>query len=137
MTAARKHSKKRDVILEVLRSTKSHPTAQWVYEQTRPAVPDLSLGTVYRNLAQFQQDGLAMQVGVVAGEQRFDANTAPHPHLICECCGSVIDLPLKEGVPQAVACIEAEGHQLFPHKSVFYGICRDCARQRGSADAVQ
>lgn len=137
MQAVRKHSKKRDAILEVLRSTKSHPSAQWVYERVKPAIPDLSLGTVYRNLAQFQQDGLVMQVGVVAGEQRFDANTSPHPHLVCECCHSVIDLPLEAGVPQERALIESEGHALLPSKSVFYGVCRDCVRKRGSSGAVQ
>lgn len=127
MSTARKRSKKRNAILEALRSTKSHPTAQWVYAQVKPAVPDLSLGTVYRNLAQFQEDGVVMQVGVVAGEQRFDANTAPHPHLICERCSSVIDLPVKAGVPQELAFIEAEGHQILPGKSVFYGVCKACA----------
>ena len=51
MSTVRKHSHKRDAILECLRCTTSHPTAEWVYTQLKPTIPDLSLATVYRNLA--------------------------------------------------------------------------------------
>mgnify|MGYP000354531296 CR=1 FL=1 len=56
MSIARKHSRKRDAILECLRCTTSHPTAEWVYTQLKPDIPDLSLGTVYRNLAMFRRE---------------------------------------------------------------------------------
>ena len=54
MPAVRKHSRKRDAILECLRCTTSHPTAEWIYTQLKPTIPDLSLATVYRNLAMFK-----------------------------------------------------------------------------------
>ena len=52
----KKHSKKRDAILECVRSTTAHPSAEWIYAQLKPQIPDLSLGTVYRNLAAFKQE---------------------------------------------------------------------------------
>ena len=61
----RKKSKKRDVVLEVLRGTDTHPSAQWIYSEAKKIVPDLSLGTVYRNLNLFKEEGLVVSVGVV------------------------------------------------------------------------
>lgn len=121
----RKHSKQKDAILSAIQKTKSHPTAQWIYEQAKPAVPALSLGTVYRNLAQFQQDGLVVQVGVVNGEQRFDGTVASHPHFICEACGSVIDLPMED----ISLVIDAQGHSIDYRKTVYYGTCQSCSQQ--------
>ncbi len=88
----RKHSRKREAILDVLRSTKTHPSAEWVYAQLKPSYPDLSLGTVYRNLSLFREDGQIICVGTVNGQERFDANTKPHAHFICDRCGEVIDM---------------------------------------------
>jgi len=90
----RKNSKKRQVILEALAATTAHPTAQELYQQLKPDYPDLSLGTVYRNLSLFAEEGDAMSVGVFRGQERFDARTEPHAHLHCAQCGLVIDVPL-------------------------------------------
>ena len=97
---ARKNSKKRQVILEALAATTAHPTAQELYQQLKPDYPDLSLGTVYRNLSLFAEEGDAMSVGVFRGQERFDARTNPHAHLHCVQCGRVIDVPLP-GEPEA------------------------------------
>ena len=53
-----KKSRKRDAILACVCSTDTHPTAEWVYTQLKPDIPDLSLGTVYRNLAMFRREGI-------------------------------------------------------------------------------
>ncbi len=127
MTPVRKHSRKRDAILNCLRSTTCHPTAEWVYSQLKPAIPDLSLGTVYRNLAAFKRDGVIDSVGTVAGLERFDARTDPHSHFICSCCGSVTDadaLALPPAVmEQARRALDArvDGYRLS-----FYGCCQKC-----------
>ena len=92
MAQATKHSKKRDAILECVRTTTCHPSAEWVYSQLKPRIPDLSLATVYRNLALFQNKGLIRSVGVVLGLERFDGNTQPHVHFICTGCGEILDL---------------------------------------------
>ena len=77
MSTVRKHSHKRDAILECLRCTTSHPTAEWVYTQLKPTIPDLSLATVYRNLAMFKAEGTIDSVGVYDGLEHFDFRTDP------------------------------------------------------------
>ena len=104
---ARKNSKKRQVILEALAATTAHPTAQELYQQLKPDYPDLSLGTVYRNLSLFSEQGDVMSVGVFRGQERFDARTEPHAHLHCVQCGRVIDVPLP-GAPEPQLCTLAQ-----------------------------
>ena len=83
-------SRKRMAILEALQGTTVHPTADWVFSQLKPKYPDLSLGTVYRNLKKFCETGKAASVGVINGQEHFDGNTAPHAHLVCSHCGAVV-----------------------------------------------
>ena len=58
-----RHSPKREAILQCLRSTTCHPSAEWVYSQLKPRIPDLSLATVYRNLARFRAEGAVQVIG--------------------------------------------------------------------------
>lgn len=120
MPVARK-SKKRDAIYQVLRSTKAHPTAEWIYTKLKPEIPDLSLGTVYRNLSRFKEEGLMICVATVNGQERFDADTRSHAHFICECCGSVFDLPEMPVIEYPKVPGEIKTCQLN-----FYGICKNC-----------
>ena len=68
MERAVRYSKKREAILAALQGTNCHPSAEWLYRQLKPRHPDLSLGTVYRNLAFFQERGMVQSVGVVQGQ---------------------------------------------------------------------
>jgi Fur family peroxide stress response transcriptional regulator len=123
----RKHSKKRDAILELIRSTRSHPGAQWVYDRLKPRIPGLSLGTVYRNINVFREEGTVVSLGVVNGEERFDGTTAPHPHFVCEDCGRVVDLPGEVQAELAGALsLEISGFTIDKRKTVFYGLCNEC-----------
>ena len=83
METATRYSPKREAILKCLRSTTCHPSAEWVYTQLKPQIPDLSLATVYRNLARFRSEGAVQVIGCVDGEDRYDGNVAPHGHFIC------------------------------------------------------
>ena len=80
MERAVRYSKKREAILTAIRGTTCHPSAEWIYQQVKPDHPDLSLGTVYRNLVFFQDHGQVQSVGVVQGQERFDGVVAPHSH---------------------------------------------------------
>lgn len=125
MNLLRKNSKKRDAILTVLRSTKTHPTAQWVYDNVKTVIPNLSLATVYRNLKQLKDDGLIISVGVVEGLEHFDGFPKPHPHFICESCGCVIDLNYnKDSFNEIVA--DNKGNSINYEKTIFYGLCKNC-----------
>jgi len=122
-----RHSKKRDAILNAIRSTTCHPSAEWVYQTLKPSHPDLSLGTVYRNLTFFQSRGDIQSVGVVRGQERFDATTTPHTHFICTCCGAVIDLPCIKLEGTMVRDVSKQyGLMVERHELTFYGICQAC-----------
>lgn len=127
MERMRKYSYKREEIYRVIRSTKEHPSAEWIYMQLKPKIPDLSIGTVYRNLATFKSEGVVASVGVVNGQERFDGNTAPHTHFVCESCGSVIDVPTIQCDKSASERILREyGAEVAECKLSFHGKCKDC-----------
>ena len=127
MEATTKQFRKRNAILECLRSTHSHPSAEMVHEMLRDSHPDISLATVYRNLNYFKQQGLATSVATVRGVERFDANTEPHVHFICNGCDAVIDLEQIQ-VPQTLdAQVEkTSGCRVNSCQLTFNGLCGNC-----------
>jgi Fur family peroxide stress response transcriptional regulator len=129
---ARKHSDKRDAILRVIQSTESHPGARWVYEQLKPAIPGLSLATVYRNIGVFQEEGAVVSVGVVKGEERFDGRVEPHPHFICEKCGVVLDFAGDFQPENSEFLLGISGCIIDKRKTMFYGLCKACSANRNT-----
>ena len=122
-----KHFKKRDAILECVRSTKVHPSADWVYARLKPDISDLSLGTVYRNLALFKEQGLITSLGTVKGVERFDGNNDPHVHFICDACGAVDDLmDIRLPTELTAAASTACGGRIQSSQLIFTGKCRNC-----------
>ena len=134
MVPSKKHFRKRDAILSCLRGTKAHPSAETLYAQLKPGIPDLSLGTVYRNLNLFKQQGLAMSVATVDGVERFDGNTEPHVHFICTDCNAVIDLETM-CVPDSLVSAAADccGGRVTGCQLSFSGVCRSCLEKSESA----
>lgn len=137
MLQTRKHSRKRDAILACVRSTTCHPAAEWVYAQLKPEIPDLSLGTVYRNLAMFKQSGEIMSVGTVAGLERFDGNTAPHPHFVCTHCTSVYDVA-QETLPVSFvhSAEAATGGEIESYQLSYYGVCPNCRNKKSEIGKI-
>lgn len=131
MERAARYSRKREAILDAIRSTGVHPSADWVYQTLKPAFPDLSLGTVYRNLARFKEEGLVVSLGTVNGQERFDAIVTPHTHFICQTCGAILDLP----EPKAEENLDLDriarryGVRIARHELTFYGVCPGCSRK--------
>ena len=127
MEGSTKQFKKRNAILEVLRSTDAHPSAEMVHEMLRKEHPDISLATVYRNLALFKSQGIIQSVATVRGTERFDANTDPHVHFICAGCDAVIDLH-QIRMPQALGSeVEKNSNCLVDGcQLTFTGLCRNC-----------
>ena len=136
--AGTKHFRKRDAIIEYLRSTKAHPSAETIFTQLKPQIPDLAMGTVYRNLTLFKQQGLVSSVATVSGVERFDANTDPHVHFICSGCDAVIDLNEME-VPENLKNLAAQccGGSIEGCQLSFSGLCRECTsnQMKGSVTA--
>ena len=89
-----KRSRQRERLLELLTSTGAHPTAGWLYDRLKKEFPDLSMGTVYRNLNILMEQDLVRKIDFGSTFDRFEARTDPHYHFICERCGSVSDLSM-------------------------------------------
>ena len=124
----RNYSRKREAILAKICSTKTHPTAEWVYHELKEQYPDLSLATVYRNIALFKEDGNVVSVGTVSGQERFDGDIAPHGHFICNECNAVIDIDTSTEHPAIITHLKDS--QLFKVDRVdltAYGLCNMCA----------
>ena len=124
-----KHFRKRDAILACLRSTDIHPGAEWIHDQVKRDIPDLSLGTVYRNLALFKQQGTIASLGTVKGIERFDGNTEPHVHFICTGCGRIVDLPGMR-VPEELCSAAGRdaGGRVESCQLTFTGQCGGCEK---------
>ena len=124
MSAITKSSKQRDAILSVLKSTDSHPTAEYVYSRLKPDFPNLSLATVYRNLNLFCQMGEATRLDIGDGTVRYDGFTHPHAHFHCTNCNKVLDIPKENDFTPEIESkynVKLEGYSL-----VFFGKCNDC-----------
>lgn len=119
-------SVQRDIILDVLKSTKEHPTADTVYQMAREILPNISMGTVYRNLNQLVDSGMAIKVPGVFEKDRFDADTSRHSHLICEQCGAVIDFD-DSNYKINIKLNERNGAVPKSFSLVYYGLCPKCS----------
>ena len=130
MEVSTKHFRKRDAILHYLQSDTDHPSAEKVFTQLKAEIPDLSIGTVYRNLNLFKQQGLAISVATVKGVERFDGNTEPHVHFICQDCGAVIDL-MDMQIPASLKNVAEEscGGHVAECILSFTGQCPDCVKK--------
>jgi Fur family peroxide stress response transcriptional regulator len=127
----RKRSRQRERILELLQGTGAHPTADWVYDRLKAEFPNLSMGTVYRNLNILVEQGLLNRIDFGSTFDRFDAKVGPHYHFICEKCGAIVDLPLPidETLNRKVG--EYTPFVVSRHRIEFYGICDRCQSGEG------
>ena len=118
-------SKQKQAILRVLNGTTSHPTAKWIYEEVRKEIPDISLGTVYRNLKLLQFEGKILEMDFT-NIGRFDSNIRNHYHFRCERCGGIfdVDMPVDKVMDDRVA--QKTGFKVTNHRLEFRGLCRDC-----------
>ncbi|MBE5890831.1 MAG: transcriptional repressor [Lachnospiraceae bacterium] len=121
-----KYSRQRSCILSDLQSRYDHPTADMVYDSVRQKQPNISLGTVYRNLAQLVESGQILKITTGIGPDRFDGQTHEHIHFVCTECGDVVDMDYipKERLSEEAAKGfdgKIEGYHLQ-----FYGRCKKC-----------
>lgn len=126
--AAIKHSRQREMIKAFLMSRKDHPTADIVYMNVRQQNPNISLGTVYRNLTLLADMGEIRRLRVGDGVDHFDADTTPHYHFVCTECGAVIDLEMDsiEGITELAGA--GFSGRIAGHVTYFYGSCGNCTK---------
>ncbi len=122
------YSRQRESILQYLRSTKCHPTAETIYQNIQSENPNISLGTVYRNLTLLSEVGQIQKLTFFDGPDRYDANIVPHYHFVCTKCGAVLDLEMDSlSHINLLAAHNFEG-TIENHMAFFYGKCPNCAK---------
>jgi Fur family transcriptional regulator, peroxide stress response regulator len=119
-------TKQKRVILEVLKNTKSHPTADWVYDKVKKKIPNISLGTVYRNLNILKNQGEILELSYGKGFSRFDGNSSKHYHFTCEHCGRILDVETPQFPEIEQEVTRHMGVKVARHRLEFYGSCPDC-----------
>lgn len=120
------NTKQRTILLEELQKLTSHPTAYELYDIVRKKLPNISLGTVYRNLNQMAEDQIILKLGKAGQQKRFDPNINKHYHFNCTSCGKIYDLPIAiiSSITQTMKNIK--GHEVHDYDLEFYGKCLYC-----------
>lgn len=126
-----KGTKQRETILKALRSMTCHPTVDWIYEEVRKEIPNISLGTVYRNLKLLRESGEILEIDLSGTFSRFDGNPQNHYHFRCEKCGRVFDVdePVNKQMDERVA--QKTGLKISHHRLEFRGLCKECQKAEG------
>ncbi|MBI2341580.1 MAG: transcriptional repressor [Deltaproteobacteria bacterium] len=118
-----RETRQRHKIFEILCSTKSHPTADWIYERVKKEFPKLSLGTVYRNLKILKEQSKIQELPFGDTYDRFDGNALPHPHFVCRKCGAVCDIELD--LPP-ISEASFKKYKIEGYSVTYYGVCEKC-----------
>ncbi len=119
-------TKQKEAILEVLRGTNSHPTADWIYSEVKKEMPNISLGTVYRNLRLLCESGEISELDLCGTLARFDARQDNHYHFRCERCGLVFDVDLPVDAQMDRKAAQKAGFEVSYHRLEFRGVCESC-----------
>jgi Fe2+ or Zn2+ uptake regulation protein len=120
-----RETRQRKVIYEAVRGSKSHPTADMIFDQVRGTLPTVSLGTVYRNLNVLKDQGLVIELRGTDRRAHFEADLSPHAHFTCTRCGSILDIqhcPMPDW--ERHNCLD--GFTLEKFSLEFSGICPGC-----------
>jgi Fur family peroxide stress response transcriptional regulator len=121
-----RYTKQREAVLNFLRGTYSHPTANQIYDEVRRKIPNISKGTVYRNLKVLQEMGLISELSLDGTVSRFEIKQERHHHFRCEKCDHVFDIddPVDRELDRRVA--SKTGFRIHDHQLEFRGLCHDC-----------
>jgi len=123
----RRNTKQQQVIWEAVKEETSHPTADQIFFRVRRELPNISLGTVYRNLQKLVGDG-RLQVLTLGRAQHFDPLVAEHQHFICEHCDQVYDVLIDSRKKRLLRRLPDDAFTVTSHKLAFFGCCNRCVR---------
>ncbi len=119
-------SKQRDLVLDIISRSHTHPTAEEIFFQARKKMPSIALGTVYRNINALSHEGIIRRITIPEAPDRFDTVEIPHDHLICERCGKLKDISLNN-VKDSI--IKAVGEDIISYELNIYYLCEDCKKE--------
>lgn len=122
-----KYSKQREEIMNILKESYSHPTAEDVYLLAKGKKPNISRGTVYRNLNFLVEKGEILKIDMNGGADRYDYIRKDHSHIVCSECGLVIDYYHDFNMDNILDDIKSQtGSEFFGCSVVIKGICDNC-----------
>lgn len=121
-----KPSVQRIAIMDYLMNHPVHPSADTIYSALSPSMPTLSKTTVYNTLKLFAEHGAAVMLTIDDRNANFDADTSPHSHFFCRCCGQIYDVRYPEAVVQMAENLRMEGHEVAEAHYYYKGICKSC-----------
>lgn len=124
-----KYSKQREEVINCIKETKSHPTADEVYMMLKLKNPNISKGTVYRNLNLLVEKGLVNKISNSGKPDKFDYVCNPHSHAICKICGKVYDIEILFDSKIADAIKSQTELEEFQNEFTIYGICKSCNKK--------
>ena len=124
-----KYSRQRESIVNFLASRTDHPTAETIYQNIKKEFPNISLGTVYRNLSLLEEIGEIIKISTGVGPDHYDYNTAPHYHFICRGCGRVMDIDLDFADELMTQVQESTDLAIESCSVSFTGLCPDCKKE--------
>ena len=122
-----RYSRQREMIEEILKGRKDHPTADMVYASCRALDPTISLGTVYRNLKVLSDEGVIVTLETEDKRLHYDGDTSRHSHFICTDCGAIVDLFKPAETPKEIL---EKGLSVTSEKCVYYGLCSTCGYKK-------
>lgn len=126
------YSKQRQIILDTLKNTKIHPTAEQIYEMVLKVDPKISRSTVYRNINILCENNQILKISMLVGPDRYDYIWKKHYHAICEMCGNVWDFNFEFNEEEMSKQIESQTGVLPKMDSLtIYGICENCKSKIG------
>lgn len=126
--AGLKLTPQRIAIVRALADDHSHPTAQDLFDRLREAFPTMSFATVYNTLDALANCGLTGSLNL-GGAVRFDPNTSPHHHAVCDGCGAIVDIPAAPPGAETKRLVHegANGFRVRTEERIFRGLCRGCS----------
>ena len=123
-----RNSKQRQAILDLLSASKVHLGAETIYQRVREEQPNISMGTVYRNLDTLSEMGLVRRCSFADGKSRYELEEGDHHHhMICLRCGDIVDLPQCPMDPTMRAYLNSQGFKPSHHHFEVYGYCQNCS----------
>ena len=129
MSPVLKKSKQRDAILSFLESRTDHPSADTIYTHIRKSMPNISLGTVYRNLSLLCELGQIVKLPCDDKIDRYDCRVTPHNHFICDKCGCIVDLEMDSIDYIKETASENFAGQISSYSVFFHGTCERCLNE--------
>ncbi len=125
-----RYSKQREEILKTIKASQDHLDANGVYEMVKKTIPNISLGTVYRNLNDLEKNGFIKKIKLKNGNDVFDKSVMSHNHIYCVKCGKVVDINLKLDEKELENLERQTGFKITDCNFNINGICKSCINKK-------